>query len=55
MMKMDVSEPNNQNNLLAKVNLRFFEDTSFFLSKTNKIKSKNLDSLIDKVLYSERI
>lgn len=52
---MDVYLPNEQNNLIQKVNSRCFEDTTNFLAKANKVKSKNLDDLIDTVLFSNRV
>lgn len=54
-MKMDVALPNDSNNLIAKLNIHFFEDSSNFLSKTNKIKEINLEKLIDKVMFSDRV
>ncbi|CDW88677.1 male sterility protein [Stylonychia lemnae] len=55
MMKMDVALPHEQQNLLQKVNTRYFEDAAQFYSKTNKVKGVNLDKLIDKVMFCDRV
>jgi hypothetical protein len=54
-MKNDVSEPSVQSNVIQKINVTYFEDTSNFIAKTRKIKSKDLNLLIEKVLYSDRV
>ena len=55
IFKMDVSLPSHSHNLIQKVNVHYFEDTSIFFAKTRKIKSKNMDHYLEKVLYSDRV
>eukprot|EP00347_Sterkiella_histriomuscorum_P008623 403344386 len=55
MMKMDVPLPYDQSNLINKLNIKFFEDSALFMAKCNKIKNVNLDKLIEKVIFSDRI
>lgn len=55
MMKMDVALPYDQKNLLNKLNVKYFEDSALFMAKCNKIKHVNLDKLIEKVIFSDKI
>lgn len=55
MMKMDVYMPTVQTSLIQKVSPNFFQDATNFLAKSNKVKSKNLDSIIAKVIFSDKV
>ena len=55
MLKQDVLEPSDQQNLITKVNMKYFEDTSNFLAKTKHIKPMNLGGMVEKILYSDRV
>ncbi len=52
---MDVYMPTQQTSLIQKVSPNFFMDATNFLAKSNKVKNQNLDKIIAKVLFSDKV